>query len=74
MVVCSRFISWSASRRASSSIPLRYRSPLFVSEKFPVMSFVGRFPYRTEKLNAKVLSDIQFHDATGKRDLRAPLR
>lgn len=38
------------------------------------MSFVGRFPYRTEKLNAKVLSDIQFHDAAGKRDLRTPLR
>ncbi|CAK9818826.1 hypothetical protein ANTPLA_LOCUS9963 [Anthophora plagiata] len=31
------------------------------------MSFVGRFPCRTEKLNAKVLSDIQFHDAAGKR-------
>lgn len=35
-----------------------------------MMSFVGRFPCRTEKLNAKVLSDIQFHDAAGKRDLR----
>lgn len=68
-----RFISWSASRRASSSISFSSCSPLFVSEKFPVMSFVGHFPYRTEKLNAKVLSDIQFHDATGKRDLRTPL-
>ncbi|KAK1135846.1 hypothetical protein K0M31_000418 [Melipona bicolor] len=38
------------------------------------MSFVGRFPCRTEKLNAKVLSDIQFHDAAGKRDLRTPSR
>lgn len=69
-----RFISWSASRRASSSISFSSRSSLFVSEKFPVMSFVGRFPCRTEKLNAKVLSDIQFHDAAGKRDLRTPLR
>jgi len=34
------------------------RSPILVSENFPVMSFVGRFPSRTEKLNAKVLSDI----------------
>lgn len=63
-----RFISWSASRRASSSISLSSCSSLFVSEKFPVMSFVGHFPYRTEKLNAKVLSDIQFHDAAGKRE------
>ena len=69
-----RFISWSASRRASSSISLGSSSSLFVSEKFPVMSFVGRFPCRTEKLNAKVLSDIQFHDAAGKRDLRTPSR
>ncbi|KOC69886.1 hypothetical protein WH47_09104 [Habropoda laboriosa] len=37
------------------------------------MSFVGRFPCRTEKLNAKVLSDIQFHDAAGKRDLRTQM-
>ncbi|EZA49660.1 hypothetical protein X777_12205 [Ooceraea biroi] len=30
------------------------------------MSFVGRFPSRTEKLNAKVLSDIQYLRASGK--------
>lgn len=33
-----------------------------------MMSFVGRFPCRTEKLNAKVLSDIQFHGAARKRE------
>ncbi|EFN74358.1 hypothetical protein EAG_03318 [Camponotus floridanus] len=42
-------------------------SPILVSENFPVMSFVGRFPSRTEKLNAKVLSDIQYLCAPGKR-------
>lgn len=35
-----------------------------------MMSFVGRFPSRTEKLNAKVLSDIQCLRAPGKRYLR----
>ncbi|KYN01208.1 hypothetical protein ALC62_08051 [Cyphomyrmex costatus] len=45
--------------RAPSSVSLLSRSPVLVSENFPVMSFVGRFPSRTEKLNAKVLSDIQ---------------
>lgn len=45
-------------------------SPILVSENFPVMSFVGRFPSRTEKLNAKVLSDIQYLCTPGKRCLR----
>lgn len=45
-------------------------SPILVSGNFPVMSFVGRFPNRTEKLNAKVLSDIQYLCALGKRCLR----
>ncbi|TGZ47435.1 Uncharacterized protein DBV15_00131 [Temnothorax longispinosus] len=50
-----------------SSVSLSSRSPVLVSENFPVMSFVGRFPSRTEKLNAKVLSDIQCLCAPGKR-------
>lgn len=49
-------------------------STILVSENFPVMSFVGRFPSRTEKLNAKVLSDIQYLCAPGKRCLRTWLR
>lgn len=48
------------------SVSLSSRSPVLVSENFPVMSFVGRFPSRTEKLNAKVLSDIQCLRASGK--------
>ncbi|KYN41707.1 hypothetical protein ALC56_03850 [Trachymyrmex septentrionalis] len=53
--------------RDPSSVSLLSRSPVLVSENFPVMSFVGRFPSRTEKLNAKVLSDIQCLCASGKR-------
>lgn len=46
-------------------------SPILVSENFPVMSFVGRFPSRTEKLNAKVLSDIQYLCAPEKKGVYA---
>lgn len=58
-VVKSRPLCSDESMRAPSSVSLTSRSPVLVSENFPVMSFVGRFPSRTEKLNAKVLSDIQ---------------
>ncbi|KYM82370.1 hypothetical protein ALC53_07158 [Atta colombica] len=53
--------------RDPSSVSLLSRLPVLVSENFPVMSFVGRFPSRTEKLNAKVLSDIQCLCASRKR-------
>lgn len=52
-----RLCSGGSMRACSVSLSWVARSVL-VSENFPVMSFVGRFPSRTEKLNAKVLSDI----------------